>query len=262
MQNKNLTGNRKELAKFLEPTGKPKVIYTDKSLEFGKACEDLSWNHCTSTPHRSQTNGVAERAVRRVKEGTSAVLLQSGLNELLRGSLIAYLIYEFTGRRAVTKGKGAGTSNPHVKNCNLRQHDRLLHRELLSFLCALFSSSPSRFPPSSRRDSTSCTTIRGTETANDVLRGADKHAALKSDILSASEAVALFLAPWSAVLLHPVVCRSCQGRGAAASGGSSIASSHVRPPDLTINTAREKQQHTWLSLLLFRLLVHFGCGGL
>ena len=43
-----------------------------------KACEDLSWNHCTSTPHRSETNGIAERAVRGVKEGTSAVLLQSG----------------------------------------------------------------------------------------------------------------------------------------------------------------------------------------
>ena len=42
---------------------------------------DLSWNHCTSTPHQSETNGIAERAVRRVKEGTSAVLLQSGLNE-------------------------------------------------------------------------------------------------------------------------------------------------------------------------------------
>ena len=67
--------------KFLEPTRKPKVIYSDNSLEFGKACEDLSWNHCTSTPHRSETNGNAERAVCRVKEGTSAVLLQSGLNE-------------------------------------------------------------------------------------------------------------------------------------------------------------------------------------
>ena len=63
------------------PTGNQKSFYTDNSLEFGKACEDLSWNHCTSTPHRSETNGIAERAVRRVKEGTSAVLLQSGLNE-------------------------------------------------------------------------------------------------------------------------------------------------------------------------------------
>ena len=64
--------------KFLEPTRKPKVIYTDNSLEFGKSCED-SWNHCTSTPHRPETNGIAERAVRRVKEGTSELLLQSGL---------------------------------------------------------------------------------------------------------------------------------------------------------------------------------------
>ena len=69
------------MQKFLEPDGKPKVIYTDNSLEFGKACEDLSWDHCTSTPHRSETNGIAERAVRRVKEGTSAILLQSGLDE-------------------------------------------------------------------------------------------------------------------------------------------------------------------------------------
>ena len=72
---------QRSLQKFLEPDWKPKVIYTDNSLEFGKACGDLSWNHCTSTPHRSETNGIAERAVRRVKEGTSAVLLQSGLDE-------------------------------------------------------------------------------------------------------------------------------------------------------------------------------------
>ena len=72
---------QRSLQKFLEPERKPKVIYTDNSLKFGKACEDLSWNHCTSTPHRSETNGIAERAVRRVKEGTSAVLLQTGLNE-------------------------------------------------------------------------------------------------------------------------------------------------------------------------------------
>ena len=61
--------------------GSLKSFSTDNSLECGKVYEDLSWNHCTSTPHRSETNGIAERAVRRVKEGTSAVLLQSGLNE-------------------------------------------------------------------------------------------------------------------------------------------------------------------------------------
>ena len=50
---------QRSLQKFLEPDRNPKVICTDNSLEFGKACEDLSWNHCTSTPHRSQTNGIA-----------------------------------------------------------------------------------------------------------------------------------------------------------------------------------------------------------
>ena len=72
---------QRSLQRFLELERKPKVIYTDNSLEFGKSCEDLSWNHCTSAPHRSETNRIAERAVRRVKEGTSAVLLQSGLDE-------------------------------------------------------------------------------------------------------------------------------------------------------------------------------------
>ena len=69
------------LVKFLKPSQAPKVVYTDSSLEFGKACEVLSWNHRTATPRRSETNDIAERAVRRVKEGTSAVLLQPGLDE-------------------------------------------------------------------------------------------------------------------------------------------------------------------------------------
>ena len=67
----------RSLLEFFETSHRPKVVLTDNSMEFGKACEDLSWNHRTSTPHRCETNGIAERAVRRVKEGTSAVLLQS-----------------------------------------------------------------------------------------------------------------------------------------------------------------------------------------
>ena len=62
----------KSSRKFLELSENPKVIYTDNSLEFGKACEELSWNHCKSTPHRAETNVVAGRAVRRIKEGTFA----------------------------------------------------------------------------------------------------------------------------------------------------------------------------------------------
>ena len=51
-KNKTSQETQRSLQKFLEPERKPKVIYSDNSLEFGEACEDLSWNHCTSTPHR------------------------------------------------------------------------------------------------------------------------------------------------------------------------------------------------------------------
>ena len=54
---------------------------TNSHLHCGKSCEKLSWNHCSSTPHRSETHEIAESAMRRMKEGTSAVLLQSGLDE-------------------------------------------------------------------------------------------------------------------------------------------------------------------------------------
>ena len=81
VQKQNFTRNPEKLAKVLGTERKLKVIYTDNSLEFGKVRQDLSWNHCTSTPHRSEIIGIAERAVRNVKEGTSVVLLQSGLNE-------------------------------------------------------------------------------------------------------------------------------------------------------------------------------------
>ena len=77
MQIKNFSGNGKSLQKFLKPTWKPKVIYTNNSLEFGNACEELSWNH--------RTHGIAERAVRRIEEETSAVLLLSGLEEKMLG---------------------------------------------------------------------------------------------------------------------------------------------------------------------------------
>ena len=76
---KTSQATQRSLQKFLEPNRKPKVIYTDNFLEFGKACEDLSWNH--SLYVNTTQIRIAERAVRRVKEGTSAVLLQSGLNE-------------------------------------------------------------------------------------------------------------------------------------------------------------------------------------
>ena len=61
----------KSLRKFLEPSEKPNVTNTDNSLEFGKACEELSWNAVLWNSANPVKNS----------HGTSAVLLQSGLDE-------------------------------------------------------------------------------------------------------------------------------------------------------------------------------------
>ena len=71
----------KAFLRFLGPQVIPGHVYTDNSKELIKSLEELKWLHDTSTPHRSQTNGVAERAVRVVKEGSSCALVQSGLAE-------------------------------------------------------------------------------------------------------------------------------------------------------------------------------------
>ena len=92
-----ITSVQKGFTKVFEPTDKAKVIHTLTTLwSLAKPLESYPGIIATSTPHRSETNGVAERAgrrikdetdgiveraVRRIEEGTSAVLLQSGLAE-------------------------------------------------------------------------------------------------------------------------------------------------------------------------------------
>ena len=78
---KKLLRKHKETCKsFWSTIGNLKSFTLTILWNLAKLVKIVSWNHCTSTSHRSETNGIAERAVRRVKEG-SAVLLQSGLNE-------------------------------------------------------------------------------------------------------------------------------------------------------------------------------------
>ena len=68
------------LQKVLPPAQQTCIINTHNSLEFIRACEDFCCNHDKSTPHRSERKN-AENTVRRVKEGTCALLVQSGLAE-------------------------------------------------------------------------------------------------------------------------------------------------------------------------------------
>ena len=69
------------LKEFVGPQCEPQHVYSDNSKELIEALKDLKWRHDTSTPHRSESNGVAERAVRKVKEGTACTLVQSGFDE-------------------------------------------------------------------------------------------------------------------------------------------------------------------------------------
>ena len=48
-------------------------------LEFTEWCEDFKWIHDRSAGHGSERNGIAETAVRQVNEGTSSLLVLSGL---------------------------------------------------------------------------------------------------------------------------------------------------------------------------------------
>ena len=73
-KNKNSQEMEMSSRKFFESSRTPKVIFTDNSLEFGKSFEELSWIHRTSTPYRSETNGIAERSIRRVKGENSPII--------------------------------------------------------------------------------------------------------------------------------------------------------------------------------------------
>ena len=48
-RNKTAQDTMKSVQRFLDPESTLAVTYTDKSSEFSKTCEDLSWNHDKST---------------------------------------------------------------------------------------------------------------------------------------------------------------------------------------------------------------------
>ena len=76
---KSALETKRAFQQYPGPDLKPKVVYSDGSGELIAAMKDMEILHDTATPHVPQTNGIAEGAVRRAKEGASAALVQSGL---------------------------------------------------------------------------------------------------------------------------------------------------------------------------------------
>ena len=80
-KSKSAQATKYALQRFLGPQQKAEHVYSDNSHEIRIACEELGFSHDTSTPHRSETNGIAENAVKKVKEGSSCALAKAGMSE-------------------------------------------------------------------------------------------------------------------------------------------------------------------------------------
>jgi hypothetical protein len=71
----------KAFTSFLGPRETVQLFYSDNSQELINAAAAMGWPHDRSTPGQPQTNGVAERAVRAVLEGTRTILHHAGFME-------------------------------------------------------------------------------------------------------------------------------------------------------------------------------------
>ena len=72
---KSAKATKKAFQRFLGPQQKAQHIYTDNSKEFKAVLDDLELDHDQSTPYTSEANAIAERAVQRVKDGTSPFII-------------------------------------------------------------------------------------------------------------------------------------------------------------------------------------------
>ena len=89
----------KAMRDFQGTTG-PKVqqFHSDNFPSIAKAAKTMRWTAPTSTPGIPQTNGLAERKVRQVKEGGRTNLVQSGLDNAWWPYAVAHRCVRLRGR--------------------------------------------------------------------------------------------------------------------------------------------------------------------
>ena len=89
-----------------------------QSARIYKSLVKIYWNHHTGTSHRLETNAVADRAVRRVKEGTAPAPVQRGLPpEWWDFAIICYLlslVQVADGKTAFEKRYGDTFDGPSI----------------------------------------------------------------------------------------------------------------------------------------------------
>ena len=73
--------NRETSTKVCRTRRKSKGCIHRQFSGIRRTCKDAQWNHSTSSLSRPETNGIAERAVRRVAAVSSSILLPYGLDE-------------------------------------------------------------------------------------------------------------------------------------------------------------------------------------
>ena len=78
VENRGFIGNTVLLAKISSAISEAGENLHVQFRSVRASVSGLQWNRDTGASLRSETNGVAERAVRRVKEGTSVARVQSG----------------------------------------------------------------------------------------------------------------------------------------------------------------------------------------
>ncbi len=80
VQTKDAESVKAAMQEFLRSDDKVENFWTDNAPELAQAARELGYRHHRSADNRPQSNGVAERAMRRILEGTRSTLHRSGMD--------------------------------------------------------------------------------------------------------------------------------------------------------------------------------------